>query len=170
MGSLVLRPYRVEDETEARKAHDELVGDDFQFLLYRDESGPWGDYIERLRLDALGLELAADRVRNAQLAAEVGGELVGRTSVRFELNEWLLERGGHIGYAVRPAHRRRGYAGEILRQSLVIARAGGVREVLVCCDETNVGSAKVIEAAGGVLENRVSLEDGGLVRRYWIGV
>ena len=61
--------------------------------------------------------------------------------------------GGHIGYAVRPAHRRRGYATEILRQSLIVARAVGVDGVLVTCDDDNVGSAAVIERCGGVLES-----------------
>jgi predicted acetyltransferase len=170
VSDLVLRPYRIEDEPEAVLAHHELVRDDFHFLLFRENSGTWSEFVERSRLDALGIDLPADRVRNAQLVAEVDGQLVGRTSIRFELNEWLLERGGHIGYAVRPAHRRRGYAGEILRQALVIIRAAGVRDVLVCCDDTNVASAAVIEGAGGALQNVVTLEDGHLVRRYWIGI
>ena len=73
-------------------------------------------------------------------------------------------QGGHIGYAVRPAHRRRGYATEILRQSLIIARAVGVDRVLVTCDDTNVGSSAVIEACGGVLDDVVpagETRDGG---------
>jgi predicted acetyltransferase len=170
VAELVLRPYRKEDELEAAKAQEELAPDDFQFLLFREQCEFWGEYLDLTRRYALGIDLPVDVVRNAQLAAEVGGELVGRTSIRFELNDWLRERGGHIGYAVRPAYRRRGYAAEILRQSLVIARAGGVRDVLVCCDESNVGSASVIEGAGGVLENRVTLEDDHVVRRYWIRI
>ena len=42
----------------------------------------------------------------------------------------------------------RGYATEILRQSLVIARANGVDRVLVYCDEDNAGSRAVIESCG----------------------
>ena len=82
-------------------------------------------------------------------------------------NEYLLAEGGHIGYAVRPGHRRLGYATEILRQSLVVARAGGVQQILVTCDDDNVGSAKAIEANGGLLENIVDI-DGVPMRRYWI--
>ena len=79
--------------------------------------------------------------------------------------------GGHIGYGVRPAWRRRGYATEILRQSLVILRSYGVEHVLVTCDDANLGSAAVIEACGGVLERIVPGEesdDGVPFRRYWI--
>lgn len=115
-----------------------------------------------------GRSLDDDWVESSWLLAEVGGEVVGRSSIRFELNEFLLSEGGHVGYAVRPGHRRRGYATEILRQSLVVARAGGVQEVLVTCDEDNVGSAKAIETNGGLLENTVDV-DGVRLRRYWIG-
>jgi len=79
----------------------------------------------------------------------------------------LLNFGGHIGYGVRPKFRRRGFATEILRQSLKYIHELGVTEVLVTCDEDNVGSSKVIESQGGILENRVEYE-GRFKRRYWI--
>ena len=66
-------------------------------------------------------------------------------------------------------HRRHGYATEILRQSLVIARAEGVERVLVTCDDDRVTSGRVIERCGGVLDSRSDSSDGGSpVRRYWI--
>jgi predicted acetyltransferase len=103
------------------------------------------------------------------LVADDGGELVGRVSIRFELNAFLADFGGHIGYGVRPAHRGRGYATEILRQSLVIARAEGVDRVLVICDEANVASATVIQRLGGRLEDIRVGEDGATpIARYWI--
>jgi len=70
---------------------------------------------------------------------------------------------------VLPQHRRRGCATEILRQSLIIARAEGVDRVLVTCDEDNAGSRIVIESCGGQLESVVNSPDGGPPkRRYWI--
>ncbi|MCP3855893.1 MAG: GNAT family N-acetyltransferase, partial [Actinomycetia bacterium] len=38
----------------------------------------------------------------------------------------------------------------------------------LCCDDANVGSARVIERCGGRLED-VVVGDDGPVRRYWVG-
>jgi predicted acetyltransferase len=67
-------------------------------------------------------------------------------------------------------NRRRGYATEILRQALVIARALGIDRVLVTCDDDNVGSIKVIEACGGKLDAVLEADQPGRapLRRYWI--
>jgi predicted acetyltransferase len=96
---------------------------------------------------------------------------VGRVSIRHELNAYLAEVGGHIGYGVRPGFRRRGYATAILRQSLPVAASIGLERVLVTCDADNVGSSTVIESCGGVLENVTAGRDGSVPkRRYWVKV
>ena len=97
-----------------------------------------------------------------------GDEFVGYLSLRHELNDWLLREGGHIGYAVLPGRRRRGYATEMLRQSLVIARANGVGRVLMICNEENTASRTVIEACGGQFESASQDTRGTPIRRYWI--
>ncbi|MPZ85423.1 MAG: hypothetical protein GEV28_35570 [Actinophytocola sp.] len=76
----------------------------------------------------------------------------------------MRREGGHIGYGVLPAHRRRGHATGILRQSLVVTRAMGIDPALVTCDEDTVASRRAIDACGGRLE---AVEDG--TRRYLIG-
>ena len=144
-----------------------MESDGWSFALYLDADASFADHVERQRKNRLGLDLAEGLVRAAFLVADVDGVIVGRSSIRFGLNDWLAHQGGHIGYGVLADHRRKGYATEILRQSLVIARSEGVDPALVCCDDVNIGSATVIERCGGQLENIVDGDDGP-VRRYWI--
>ena len=92
-----------------------------------------------------------------------GDDYLGRIAIRHRLTDVLLEVGGHIGYDVRPTRRREGHATEMLRQSLPWARDLGIAPALVTCDEDNVGSIRVIEHAGGALE-----DVRGIKRRYWV--
>src|ERR1700709_2378932 len=103
--NLRLRPLRINDEAEARAAHEELAADGFTFLLDRDRAPSWTEYINMLERLRRGDDVPSDRVRGAFLVAEVAGEIVGRVSIRFELNDDLAETGGHVGYGVRPAFR-----------------------------------------------------------------
>ncbi len=167
--ALRLCPLRLEDERVARAAHETLAAAGYAFLFDHDPDEPWQAVVERDRRQVRGIDLRPGRVPAAFLLAWVGEQLVGRASVRFELNEYLASAGGHIGYAVLPEHRRQGHATEILRQSLVIARAGGVRDVLLTCAVDNVGSRTVIERCGGELESIVhDPRERVDKRRYWI--
>lgn len=167
-GELRLRPLRTDDEAQARQAHAELAGDDFAFLLDWNPEEPWATYLDRLDRYRRGTDLPDDRVPATFLVAETSGTIVGRVSIRHELNAYLAAVGGHIGYGIRPGRRRNGYATEVLRQALVIARAEGVDRVLLTCDTDNAGSAMVIERCGGVFDGVREDPHGAPTRRYWI--
>jgi predicted acetyltransferase len=168
MPQLRLRPPRPTDEVEADRAHRELARDEFVFLFGWPSPLPWPTYLAGLERERRGLDLPPGRVPSTYLFAVVGDELVGRVSIRHVLNEKLLIEGGHIGYGVRPAHRRRGHATEMLRQALVVARAVGVDRALVTTDEDNLGSQAVITRCGGEYEDTRVDGTGRPVRRYWI--
>lgn len=76
--------------------------------------------------------------------------------------------GGHVGYAVRPAYRQRGYGTEMLRQAICALSELGVTSVLVTCDDDHAASIRMTERHGGVLEDSLFLTDGRRKRRYWI--
>lgn len=167
--SILLRPLGLSDKEQALQAHEELAQDGFEFLFELEPGTPWPAYCGRLESQRLGVDLPEGRVPATFLVAEAEGQIVGRVSIRHELNAHLTKVGGHIGYGVRPGFRRRGYATAMMGQSLAVASSMGLERVLVTCDDDNVGSAKVIESWGGVLENVAAGRDISVPkRRYWV--
>jgi len=92
-----------------------------------------------------------------------GDTFLGSLAIRHELNDFLLNQGGHIGYSVRPSARRRGHAAAALANALPIARELGIARILLTCDEDNAGSRATIEKNGGIYEDSRNSK-----RRYWI--
>jgi predicted acetyltransferase len=107
------------------------------------------------------------RVHSTYFWMVEGDRYLGAIALRHVLNDFLLEAGGHIGYGVRPGARRQGLASWALGEVLPHASALGLTRVLVTCDDTNIGSQRVIERNGGVLED-VRDTVLGRTRRYWI--
>ena len=166
---LRLRPVRESDEAAFRAAHVSLWDTDgFAFGLNYDPEEPFAAFVERHRDFARGINLPPGLVPATFLIAVVEGEIVGRASIRHDLNEFLRTDGGHIGYGVLEDHRRNGYATEILRQSLIVARSLGLDSALLICAEDNVGSRTVIERCGGELANVGTGYEGDAIRRYHI--
>lgn len=91
---------------------------------------------------------------------------IGEIAIRHRLNEALSLRGGHIGYVIRSDAWNRGYGTRILSLALEKAKDRGLKKVLCTCNEDNIGSARVMEKNGFVLQDKV-LVDGMLCRRYW---
>ena len=167
---LVLRVPTADEEGEFLRAHRATSPGVPNFLHYYDEDMPFARFLEVLAERARGENLPPGHVPSTFLFAFAGPAIVGRVSIRHTLTPVLAQVGGHIGYAVVPAYRRQGHGTEILRQSIRIARETlGLTRVLVTCDDDNIGSIRVIERNGGVLEGLVPGLDGGPAkRRYWI--
>lgn len=168
---LQLRPVRVSDETAFRVAHDSLwESDRFSFGLAFDPDAPFSDFVELNNRLARGIDLPDGFVPSTFLLAVVDGAIVGRLSIRHELNEFLAAQGGHIGYGVVREHRRRGHATEMLRQGLIVARSLGIQNALLVCDEANVVSQRVIEGCGGTLVSTGIADDTTPIMRYEIAL
>ena len=166
--SLVVRRLALTDEADTKAAVAEFEAEGGHWSYRYRPDLPWPDYVALVHGWEHGRDLPQGFVANADLVADVDGVVVGRASLRFELNEFLRTLGGHIGYAVRPQFRGHGYAKEILRQSVELLRVRGISPVLVTCDDDNLASARVIESGGGVLENVVPGVADMPKRRYWI--
>ena len=164
---MLLRSLELGDELEAISAHEELAADNFTFLLDYKSGMLWSEYVAFIKHLKEGEQLPEGYVPSNFLVADQDSQIIGRTSIRYELNDFLFTRGGHIGYAVRPAYRNKGFAKEILQLSLIHLKDTGVDKALVTCNDDNSFSAKVIEFCGGIMENKVEYEE-KVTRRYWI--
>ena len=169
---LTLRRPREDEEEEFLRAHRATSPEVPSFLHFYEEGMPFRRYLEVLADRARGVNLRPHDVPSTFLFAFMGPRIVGRVAIRHALNASLEHRGGHIGYVVVPEFRRQGYATDILRQALQIARTQlGLHRVLLTCDADNIASIKTIEKNGGELENTISGDGAEKAwRRYWIEV
>lgn len=95
-------------------------------------------------------------------------KIVGNTYIRHNLNRDILRTyGGHIGYAVCPGERRKGYGTAILEQALSYSSGLGLEKVMLSCDGDNIASKRIIEKCGGVFERAYTAEDREVLV-YWI--
>ena len=82
---------------------------------------------------------------------ECDNKIIGIIDLRHELNDFLKDF-GHCGYSVRPSERKKGYATEMLKQLLEIARKNELKTIQLSCKNNNVPSIKTITKNGGVYQ------------------
>jgi predicted acetyltransferase len=96
--------------------------------------------------------------------------MVGIVKLRHYLNYDLRNvGGGHIGYSILKKYQGQGIATKALALAIKIARNMGEQDVLVTVHEDNIGSRRVIEKNGVVVEKIVDDDQfPGKKVFYWI--
>ena len=93
--------------------------------------------------------------------------IVGMIDIRYSLNDFLLQVGGHIGCGVRKSERKKGYARQMIKLALEKCKELKIEKVLITCNDDNIASEKSIIACGGELED-IRTVDGKNYKRFWI--
>ena len=97
-------------------------------------------------------------VTDTFFAVNESNEIVGIIDLRHTLNDFLKDF-GNSGYSVRPSERRKGYATEMLRQILDVARESGMIELHLSVERDNEPSIKTIISNGGVYVRSFEFEN-----------
>ncbi|MDO8490079.1 MAG: GNAT family N-acetyltransferase [bacterium] len=122
-------------------------------------------YIKRISDDRQGKNLDANWVPATLFWAVLGDKAIGR----LHLRHCLPKHGGHIGYAIKPSERGKGFAKKMLNLGLKKAKQIGIKKVYITCDKDNLASKAVIKANGGLLAKKYTKNR---VKRlaFWIAI
>ena len=82
-------------------------------------------------------------------------QLLGMVNIRLELNAYLSQYGGHIGYSIAKNQRGKGYGKKMLKEALSICKEHHMHDVLLVAASDNFASIHTILSNGGIFENEV---------------
>jgi len=138
---------------------------------YLGGAADFGEFLRRTSDSAAGRNLPPGFVAESHFWLVQGDVIVGNSRLRHVLNPKLDHEGGHVGYDIRPSCRRRGFGTVLLRLTLERAAALGIVRARLTCDSHNVGSIRIIESNGGVLDGEgISHYSGKPIRQFWVPV
>lgn len=135
----------------------------FENSAYGIDYKDFSAYLQRSYNMAKGIGLSSWQVPQTMYWLIIDEKPVGIGKLRSRLTDALLRVGGHIGYAILPSQRGKGYGKIMLAELLKEAKKKEIEDVLLTCNEDNIASRKVIETNGGKLENIEEYKC-----RYWI--
>ncbi|MDJ0634758.1 MAG: GNAT family N-acetyltransferase [Xenococcaceae cyanobacterium MO_188.B29] len=129
-------------------------------------------YLHQLENNSKGIKLKPGFVPATTFwLVNQSDRILGESRLRHRLTPMLEDRGGHIGYMVRPTERSKGYGTKLLAMTLEKAQQIGLNRVLVTCNEDNLASARVIQKNGGSLASEsISEQTGRIISRYSIAL
>lgn len=170
--SLVIRQLTPADESAFFEGMKLWSEKDLGWYTFSWKPGmPYQEMLTILEDECAGRNLAPGRVAHTMLYAFLDGKIIGRVSIRHELNDFLLRRGGHIGYSVAETYRRKGFATELMKAGMSYCKTLGLSKILVTCDDANEPSWKIIEKFNATLENKfIDEAENKTIRRYWVNL
>ncbi|WP_326909921.1 GNAT family N-acetyltransferase [Sedimentibacter sp. MB31-C6] len=149
--------------TEWKKSEEELIP--WSLNLYDID---FNLMVEKLNGYSKGIGLPEGFIENSTYwLINENDKILGAIDIRHKLTDYLLFRGGHIGYGIRPSERQKGYASLMLSLAMKECKDIGLSKVLITCLKSNLGSAKTILNNGGILESE-DIDNGEIFQRYWI--
>lgn len=151
---------------EWKKDQEENHTDGSPWAIFKNDYHDFDHYLEDL--DFKETKDGHVKTTTLFLLDDERNRLLGAVNIRHELNEHLLQFGGHIGDGIRPSERRKGYATKMIGLALEECKKLGIDRVMMSCTKGNIGSAKSIMNNGGIKENEVMEDDGTILERYWI--
>lgn len=80
----------------------------------------------------------------------IGDSIVGKISIRIG-NNYHSYYNGNIGYEIDKEYRGNNYSYKACKLVFQVAKAHGMNELILTCDESNVASYKTIEKLGAEL-------------------
>ena len=174
MARLYLKFPTMDDKKDVLDAKEEFVksGQKMAGVGGLDKLETYEQWLEKIEADKSKETCGEGRVPATMFLSRriEDDKLIGFIQIRHELNEFLVQHGGHIGDSVRPSEQGKGYGTEQISLALDFCRQLGIEKGLITCNKTNVASAKTIIKNGGMLENEVPhpSEEDVITQRYWI--
>lgn len=127
-------------------------------------------WLKKEKQNHLGINLDDGRVPGTTYFYIDNDQIIGTINIRHCLNDFLLKKGGHIGYSILPSQRQKGYATAMLKEAIEICKKWDIYPILITCNKNNIASRKTIEKCGGKLENEYYDENNKeTILRFWIG-
>jgi len=110
------------------------------------------DYIKRRIEFENGINIPEDRVPETMFWILYDGQLAGIGKARHYLNDQLRIKGGHIGIGIHSDFRGKSVGTEAMRLLIEYVKSLGQDKVLITNRADNIGSRRITEKNGGILE------------------